>query len=237
MERIMTNTREEMIEKIRALMAKTVDRGCTEPEALAALDKARACMDAYEVGEDELRLTKEEVAILRSEPPGSTDANNIKLYLATSIAEFCDCQGWKGRDGIVFCGLPSDARLATWLLDSLTVFVRAELARHLIGCLAPKSERRFIINGFVSGCCDRISERLDALCTKSAAVATSNKRALVVVKDAAIKAKMEEEGICLRTICSSRREDNGAYRAGASAGDRASFARPVTGAGAVPRLR
>jgi hypothetical protein len=31
--------------------------------------------------------------------------------------------------------------------------------------------------------------------------------------------------------------DSGSYRAGAAAGDRASFARPVTGAGAVPRLQ
>src|ERR1700730_8571996 len=105
MERIMTNTREEMIEKIRALMAKTVDRGCTEPEALAALDKARAYMDAYEVTEDELRLSKEETAILRSEPAGSRDAHNVKFYLATAIADFCNCKGWKGPSGIVFCGL------------------------------------------------------------------------------------------------------------------------------------
>ena len=32
-----------------ALLSKTVENGCTESEALAALDKARAMMDAHEV--------------------------------------------------------------------------------------------------------------------------------------------------------------------------------------------
>jgi hypothetical protein len=79
-EGVVTNNRDELIEKIRALMSKTVANGCTEAEALAALDKARAFMDAYEVTEAELQLTKEEAAILRSEPPGSRDMHNIKFY-------------------------------------------------------------------------------------------------------------------------------------------------------------
>jgi uncharacterized protein DUF2786 len=230
-------TRDKLIEKIRALMAKTVEAGCTEEEALAALDKARAFMDAYEVTEEELRLTKEEKAILFSEPKGSTDTHNIKFYLSSAVAKFCNCRAWRDSTGqMVFCGLPSDVQLAAWLLDDLMAFVRNELVAHLIGCLAPKRERKFIINGFVAGICDRISTRLNALREQSAVQSTGTKRALVVVKDAAIAAKMEEEGIRLRSSSSSRREDAGARSAGAAAGDRASFARPVTGADAVKRL-
>ena len=152
------------------------------------------------------------------------------------MAKFCDCEAWRGADGLIFCGLPADVRFATWLLDTLTAFVQAELAQHLMGCLAPKSERRFIINGFVAGCCDRISERLDALRTRSATVATTNARALVVVKGAAIKSKMEAEGICLRTSRSSRRMNEASMRAGRSAGDRACFGRPVSGSNGALRI-
>jgi hypothetical protein len=234
----MTVNRDDLIEKIRALMSKTVDAGCTEHEALAALDKARALMDAYEVSEEELELTKEEKAILRAEPPGSRDPHGIKWRLAVAVSEFCGCKGWSGEDGIVFCGLPSDARLASWLLDTLAAFVQAELARHLMGCLAPKGERRFVINGFVGGCCERISDRLDALCEQSATVATSSGRELMVIKGAAVDDKMEAEGICLRTSRRSyRRSDEASLRAGRSAGDRASFGRPVTGSNATLRLR
>jgi hypothetical protein len=218
-------------------MSKTVGAGCTEPEALAALDKARALMDAYEVDETELQLTKEEKAILRSEPPGTRDPHNIKFYLCSATAKFCNCKAWRDQgDKLVFCGLPSDVRLATWLLDTLAAFVQAELARHLMGCLAPRSERRFAINGFVGGCCARIKDRLNDLRHKSAVTQTSSGRDLVVIKDAAVAAKMEAEGICLRASRSRRRYDDISYLAGESAGDRATFGRPVTGANATLRI-
>jgi hypothetical protein len=238
MERVMTADRDDLIEKIRNLMSKTVGAGCTEPEALAALDKARALMDAYEVTEEELELTKDEAAVFRKEPPGTRDPHNIKFYLCSATAKFCNCKAWRDQGGeLMFCGLPSDVRLATWLLDTLQAFVQAELARHLMGCLAPAAERRFVINGFVGGCCARISDRLNALCTQSASAATSNGRELTVVKNAAVAAKMEAEGICLRTSRSSKRYDDASYQAGESAGDRASFGRPVTGANATPRIQ
>jgi Protein of unknown function (DUF2786) len=69
----MTTEREGLLDKIRALLAKTVAAGCTESEALAALSKGRALMDAHCVTEAELKLTKEEKAILRREPRGSKD--------------------------------------------------------------------------------------------------------------------------------------------------------------------
>ncbi len=52
--------REKMLDKVRALMAKTVENGCTEQEEMAALAKARALIDAFEISDSELSLTKEE---------------------------------------------------------------------------------------------------------------------------------------------------------------------------------
>jgi hypothetical protein len=234
----MTINRDSLIEKIRALMSKTVTNGCTEHEALAALDKARAMMDAYEVTEADLQLSKAESAVLRSEPPGSRDPHGIKTSMAVAVSKFCDCKVWKAPTGLVFCGLPADVRFATWLLDTLAAFVQAELARHLMGCIAPKGERRLIINGFVSGCCKRISDRLAALCEQSAGVATSNGRELVLIKSTVIADKMKELNINLgKARRSSRRVDGASYQAGLSAGDRASFGRPVSGTNAALRIR
>jgi hypothetical protein len=241
MERVMTINRDGLIEKVKALLSKTVDNGCTEQEALAALDEAHALMDAYEVTGADLQLTKEETAILRSEPPDSLDPHNIKFNLMGSVADFCSCEAWRTRkpEGkvVTFCGLPSDARLATWLLDTLAAFVQAELARHLMDTLPPRGERRKVINGFVEGCCNRISCRLKALCDQSAAAATSNGRELAVVKSAAVTDKMKACGIRIRSSYSSRQCDGRSYQAGHSAGDRASFGRPVTGAGATLRIK
>jgi hypothetical protein len=229
--------RDSLLDKIRALMSKTVDNGCTEAEALAALDKARAMMDAYEVTEADLQLSKAEGAILRKEPPGSKDPHGIKRGMAVAVAKFCDCKVWRSQEGLTFCGLKSDAQFATWLLDNLTSFVQAELMNHLIGCLAPKGERRPIINGFVMGATNRISERLKQLCAQSETVASTNSRALVVVKSTAIADKMKELGITLGKARGSARSINrDSYAAGQGAGERASFGRPVSGSNATPRL-
>ena len=134
--------------------------------------------------------------------------------------------------------MPSDAQFAMWLLDTLADFVFAELYAHLIGCLAPQKERRIVIRSFTAACCDRITERLLALVERSKAVRTSNGRELAVVKDAAIKAFMKDNGIYLRT-CSGYAPstvDAAAQAAGRAAADRATFGRPMTGAAAVLRI-
>ena len=104
---------------------------------------------------------------------------------------------------------------------------------------APSNEdRRDAIRSFVIGITDRIAERLEALRQQSEVIVTSNARALVVVKDAALKAKMEELGIhlrCCSSICGAG--DSLSYGAGRAAGDRANFGRPVSGKNAALRLR
>jgi hypothetical protein len=136
----MTDSREKTLDRIRALLSKTTENGCTQEEALAALDKARAFMDAYEVTEADLQLAKDEGAILRKEPPGASDPHGIKRSMSWAVAKFTDCRAWRNRrtdgGGLVFCGLQADVRFATWLLDHLTNFVQAELANHLMGNVA-----------------------------------------------------------------------------------------------------
>jgi hypothetical protein len=235
------NDRTSLLDKLRALMSKTAENGCTEHEALAALDKARAMMDAYEVTDAELQLTKAETAVLRAEPPGTKDPHLIKRGLASAVARFCDCKAWRSRrttgDSLTFCGLQSDVQFATWLLDNLTAFVQGELVSHLIGSRAAKSERRLIAASFAMGATDRISDRLTALCAQSASMAATNSLSLVVTKTALIDATLAAHNINLRkSRSSSRHVDRGAFASGSAAGDRASFGRPVSGSGATLRI-
>src|SRR5262249_53545264 len=154
------------------------ESGCTEGEALAALDRAQAMMAAYAISENELNLTKEEKAVLRREPPGAEDPHRIKWQLLNAVARFCNCEGWReGRresKALVFCGLPSDADFATWLLDTLTRFVQAELVEHLCDVVPSKGGRREAIRSFVMGCTDRIEYRLGELCDQRETAAGSN---------------------------------------------------------------
>lgn len=230
--------RSKLLDKIRGLLSKTVENGCTEAEAMAALAKARAMMDAYEVTEDDLRLTKAEAAtIFRNN--AERDPHDIRSFLAMSIAEFSDCKAWRDSGAvIVFCGLPSDAAFASWLLETLGAFVQSELARYLMACPSERGARRTIINGFVLGATGRIAERLRQLIEQSKAAATSNGRALVIVKSDLVASKMAELGLNLRkSRRRGRRITGDSYAAGKTAGDRASFGRPVSGAGSFTAIR
>jgi hypothetical protein len=199
-------------------------------------------MDAHEVTEDELRLTKEEKAVLRSEPDDSLDPHNIKFLLMGAVAEFTNCEVWqrRGRDTkqVTFCGLQSDAHWASWLLDNQARFVQDQLVKHLMETLPPKGEKRRVIRGFVEGCCDSISHRLRSLRDKSVAAATTNGRELVLVKNAAIAAKMKDCGVKFRMgSCLGGQTNAAGYDAGHAAGGRASFGRPVSGHNATLRLK
>jgi hypothetical protein len=227
--------RSKILDKIRALFAKTVEAGCSEAEALSALAKARAMMDAFEVSENNLALTKEEKAILHESEKGN-DPHGIQFNLMTAIAEFTDTKAWRrgrvrgegaGGYAFVFLGLKSDTDLAHYLLAALTRFVQAELADFLVKHDAPRGQRRRAINGFVEGATSRISERLEALVLKSKKVATSNSRALVVVKSAIVAAAIKEHDIHIRSCGSCRVTDAGSIAAGRTAGDRASLGRPI----------
>jgi hypothetical protein len=232
--------RNSIVDKIKALLAKTTATGATEAEMLSALDKASAMMDANDIADADVQDAKDEAAMLHADPADLKDPHNIKWRLCYGVAEFCGVKIYRSRHetGLRCIGMPSDVQFAMWLLDNLADFVFAELYTHLIGCLAPQSERRIIIRSFTAACCERITGRLLALVERSKAARTSNGRELVVIKDAAIKAFMKDNDIRIR-MCggySSSAVDAAAQAAGYAAGERATFGRPVTGAAGVLRI-
>jgi Protein of unknown function (DUF2786) len=232
--------RNAIIEKIKALLAKTTANGASEAEMLSALDKASAMMDAYDITDEEVKVARDEAVMKHADPPDLSDPHKIKWRLTYGVRLFCGVEIYRSRNetGLVCIGMPSDVQFAMWLLDNLADFVFAALYEHLIGCCAPPSERRVVMRSFVEACCDRITDRLLELVKRSEKARTGNGRELVVVKDAAIKAYMKQHKIHLRTCCmgASSNINSAAQAAGRAAGDRASFGRPVSGAARVLRI-
>jgi hypothetical protein len=232
--------RNSIIDKVKALLSKTTANGCTEEEELSALAKARAWIDAHEITDDELQLSREEKAILHDESEADArDTHKIKWQLCHGVGRYCNVRIYRDRSkvGLTFVGFKSDIDFATWLLDHLSDFVHEALFEFLLDCLAPEGkERKEEIRGFVIGCTARLTVRLIEMCDQSKTERTTNGKALVVVKDQAIRDLMKAEGIHLRSSYSRARFSDGALAAGQSAGDRASFGRPVSGAGATLRL-
>src|ERR1700737_951902 len=123
--------RQKLLAKIKALLAKTVANGCTEAEAMDALEMAQRMMEEYEVTETDLQFGAEQAQMDKRE---QDDRDRIREYLATAVGQFCQCEVWRGgHESITFCGLPSDTVFAHWLLDTLADFVKRELGNDLVG--------------------------------------------------------------------------------------------------------
>lgn len=235
------DTRRKMMDKVRAIMNRTTQNGCTEAEAMEALQKAQQLMAAYEIDEAELGATaqSEAAAILKRR---GEDYFDIRKRLGAGVAKFTRTKIWMSGGHSAydrefqFCGLESEAEFAMWLLDTLQAFVMRELKtfqadrkRHGLG------NPRLVGSSFVYGCAHRIYERLCELAPPEPK--TSNGNALVLSRNSLIAAKMRENGITLGRATKSRPTVNpAAYAAGMSAGNNARFDRPVGGAGGMLRI-
>jgi hypothetical protein len=216
--------RQKKIAKIKALLSKTIENGCTEGEAMAALAKARQMMDESDIDDTDLNFGGESVS---EKVKVKTDYDKIRDHLATPVGFFCGCQTWKRgmSDTIVFCGLESEALFAHWLLDMLDDFVLRELESYSYSQLSGRIAR-LARSSFILGCTARIAERLRELTPKPK---PGNGRDLVVAKNALIVNYMRERGIKLREPFKLYRTDDKAFDAGVTAGDRAQFNRPIDG--------
>lgn len=122
------DARKKMLEKVKAILAKTMDNGCTEEEAMTALAKARELMATYEIDEKELESVTEKAQIHKT---AASDPYEIKLNLSVNVGKFTSCQAFRDREHIInFAGKPSDIIFATWLLDTLQRFVMRELRNY-----------------------------------------------------------------------------------------------------------
>jgi hypothetical protein len=223
--------RQEIAARIRALLAKTVDKGCTEQEAVAAAAKAKELMDRHQVDLSETELEEEGFAKGKAESPEQRKFN-VQDRLGSSIADYCEVKAWKTYAGhrkrwrFVFFGLRSDVEFANWLLNGLEAFVWQKADEY--------GGSYFDKRNFAMGCADRITERLRAevKARKQKPVTMSSGRDLVVVKQAIVQREFDKLGMRFRSCRSSSYCSGGsdaAHAAGYQAGDGASFGRPVGG--------
>ena len=224
----MKSTRQALFAKIKALLAKTVENGCTEDEMAAAMAKAAEMMAAHDVNETDLSFSDDPVR--RETMPRET----IREQLFHAVGAFCECQAWIDPGNIVFFGCDSDVILAHWLVDMLADFTQRNALAHLVESrprdLAGKRQAH---RSFVGGCTMRLNARLYEMASQRRLTTGGTGSCLVPAKRALIAAEMAREGITLRDASARlRRVQADAYAAGKAAGDRANFSTPVGRTGA-----
>jgi hypothetical protein len=222
-----TSDIDRVIERIRALRSKTMDRGCTEAEAMAAAAKVSELLARYD-------LTLDEISLRKSECEGARIATGRKRRAAVDtcmspIAAFADCRVWseEGQDGAlhyVFFGLKADVEAARFLHDLVHATFETESAAFRLKAVYRSLEgadRRVALNSFQHGLAAGISNKLSTL--KSARTKTGAQTTgfdLVAVKQAVVDEEMDRLGLNFTTRrASARRHIHGeAFQLGRAAG-------------------
>ena len=221
----MNETRKKLLERIKAILAKTMDNGCTEGEAMAALAKARELMATYEIDEKELNDLTEKARVHQTAP---NDPYEIKRNLCVNVGKFTSTKAFRDRENVIcFAGKDSDIVFASWLLDTLQMFVMRELRAYQKKLITEKGighSNNLTSASFVAGCAHRINEKLKEL----APLDWAKTQELIV----------SELGMQLtKSRGRSRNISEKDAAAGFKAGEHARFDRPVEAGGTVRRLK
>src|SRR3954468_15736589 len=188
--------------RIRALAAKTVERGCSEAEALAAAAKVGELLDVYGLSMSEVALREEACLQHRVGVPGP---QRLALrWMFPALLRFCECRGWTdGRADLVLYGLEPDVLMAEYLLrvvEGALLWEEAQYRRsaeYLRSRATPQTRLRSFRYGFA----DRPGRRREAMGEDRQAVAEARRTAAAPADASAstalvlAKEKKVEEGM------------------------------------------
>jgi hypothetical protein len=219
---------DRLVQRVRALRAKTVEQGCTEQEALAAAEKVAELLDRHGLSLSELDLRQQSCEGIGVE----TDRKRrgpIDDCMGT-VAAFFDCRVWceTSEDATlryIFFGLPADVQAAVYLHDLIALAFATETAAFQateIYRSTHSSRRRSATNSFQVSLARGIIRKLDTLRQAcDVAGGSTSGRALVPIKESIIDEEMDRLGLNLRRRSAVRRMVlPAAFSAGQEAGER-----------------
>jgi hypothetical protein len=234
----MTAQRDSLIKKIKALLGKTTENGCTEQEALTAAAHAATLMEQYDLTfKDIEKEIREQKFDTNRRPFGHHGPSGRRHYPAArdcvrGVANFFDCEYWFHGIDLVFFGTADDTNLAHSMVTMLQGAIQHEADAYLMRTVS-NEHRKSLRASFEHGMTERIQARLLALkrarteADKKAheALATQDTSTfhppVVVAKQLAVRENFEALGIRLRmTARSWTTGSHEGYRAGQVAGER-----------------
>lgn len=219
------NTREDIVRRIKALQDRTVDRGCSEAEALSAARVAARLLAEHGLSMSDIEI-KERVDCERGDIlTGRKRAHEIQ-YCMLAIAKFCDCKVWKNSGNYSLYGFPEDVSTAKWLYNLVLMAMNTEIASFKIQTHQTGKRES---HAFLLGMANRVSQRLNQMKREQEQETTKTTgRELMVVKSQVVEKQFKTVGITLSKNYSRTNAGNyGAYNAGQQAGDRVNFNRSV----------
>lgn len=238
--------RDAVSRRINALLAKTVENGATEEEALSAAEKARELMDKHRLTQTDLEIEAEPVENIFLDREMKTNMAPAD-YCLGGIGKLCGVKIWyETRQGVRrlrLLGLKQDVEMASYLYKmiegTIDVVHRAWARENLVSSKANAQYNRRAVSAYRVGMATRIDQRLHEMARdRDGTAKTGSGTALVVVKDQAVEAAFAKLGINLTSshMSGMSARDAAAYSAGKAAGDRVNLSRPVGAGPGAPRL-
>jgi hypothetical protein len=223
--------RAAQLKRIRDLLAKTVENGCTEAEAKAAAAAVDRLLALYEIDLDEVAVR--EMDLVQITVPGGTHA---VCTAALNIARFCDCKAWttNKRTSIVYYGFQVDTEIAEYLtmlfmraIDSeVSNFSAFNMEYNSLG----KSGRNEMLHSFRQGMATRLGDRLKDLKSRRDFTQRGTGTDLVAIKMPLVEQGFNELGIHLGGAVRTRGARNAdAYNAGKTAADGVAINQGIAG--------
>ncbi len=220
--------REDLLNKLQALLEMTEKNGCTEAEANLAAIKAQALMDKHSLSLADLKAASPTDICGGDWVYNGKKKAHESRFTAPTIAEFTGTRAWSDRQGdmvlVRFFGLKSDVAIAVYLFKTFQAAMDFEWTRYWkhnaeLTDLHGKTVRR----SFMAGMYRRLNERLRSLIQErgKSIDAKNDIRTIVTVKDQIVTQAFDSLGLELKTRKHRTSiKSSSAYRAGHDAGGR-----------------
>jgi hypothetical protein len=233
--------REAAMRRIKALMAKTTQNGCSESEAISAAEAVSRLLNKYELNLTDIELKDSKTAHETIDTRLKTTIPMDNVVVA--IAKLLDCKVWvvsgEGSFGgrmYHFLGLEHDVVVAKYIYsicDRAIVFSWEDHKRHIGFTALPQNQKGKIKDEFQIGMAHRLAGRLSEMKRhQQAENIASTGRDLVVVKGAIVEEEFNKLGLNLRSTGRGKQvRGSEHYAAGRAAGDRVNLNKGVSGGG------
>lgn len=215
--------RERIAARIRALLAKTVENGCTEDEAVAAAAKAAEMLARHNLTIDEVQIRESK---FKEHSERYDDILGERTWIvADAIAHLVECRYWRSNPGvhpvsITFFGFDHEVEIAQYLMAICVRALQDGLSRtnRRNGLLRP-TIRTSKAKAFLDGMVQRLAERIRALKPPP-----PTGKGLVVLKQELIDAELTNNGVKMRKLSGRLSRDfDSEFMRGRAAGDKVSL--------------
>ena len=235
--------RTKVIERVKALLAKTTENGCTEAEAIEAAKKVGQIMSEYNLAMSDIDMREEAKDCDTEYFDTGSSRNGPGVYICQGIDRFFGVKSWIQRTRIrgharvkyAYFGLPADVSGAR----HLTQVLFSAMEREAVAYLKKHGGSRAAGASFRQAFAQRVSVRLIRLAIEREAATrkSTTGTALVELKDQLVEQKYHDLSLRFtrRPYQPSGGGDVYAAAAGYAAGERASLSAGIDDSGSRTR--